>query len=51
MPMIVQTQIGVITDAASTRPGSDISTGDVLVLKVDSDSGPTAGSVILTPQK
>jgi hypothetical protein len=49
--MIIQTQIGVIADAASTRPGSDISTGDVLVLKADTDSGPNAGSVILTPQK
>ena len=49
--MIVQTQIGIITDVASTRPGGDISTMDVLVLKVNSASGPNAGSVILTPQK
>jgi hypothetical protein len=51
MPMIVRTQIGAIADAASTRSRGDTSTGDVSVLKVDTDSGPTAGLVILTPQK
>ena len=53
MPIINQLHIGVAATAGSTFACvvGDISGGAALVVKVNTDSGPNAGLVILTPQK